>query len=317
VALDDERATFHPVMWDEREEIEPGVLAMPLEAGRRDARIEQVWFAGVHSNVGGGYTKQGLSLVSLDWMMKKAEDHGLQFLPVRQTFRELGNVNDTLYDSRSGLAIYYGYKPRDMAHLCSEAVPRVHISVFERIWNGTADYAPGPMPEGVQVVSTYGDVHHGENAVSLEHIGGIVTAAHRARHSAIPWIWTRRVAHMTLLAVTAFVGVFAWFTVPLPGAGDGGHAGSEAGVDYLAALAVEIWALMSAGIAGLAGVLWQIGRDPRLFLPMLAVLVAVWLVSRTAKRHIQGRYSRFWRELCAQTRNERSPADALRARVGR
>jgi len=31
-----------------------------------DPRIEQVWFAGCHANVGGGYEKQGLSLVALD-----------------------------------------------------------------------------------------------------------------------------------------------------------------------------------------------------------------------------------------------------------
>ena len=37
----DERHTFHPVLWDEREESNP-------------ERIEQVWFPGVHSDGGGG-----------------------------------------------------------------------------------------------------------------------------------------------------------------------------------------------------------------------------------------------------------------------
>lgn len=40
ISIDDERRTFHPVLWDERDE--------------KTDRIEQVWFAGVHSNVGGG-----------------------------------------------------------------------------------------------------------------------------------------------------------------------------------------------------------------------------------------------------------------------
>ena len=43
-------------------------------------RVEQVWFTGVHSNVGGGYPKQGLSLVTLDWMMERAEEQGLKFI---------------------------------------------------------------------------------------------------------------------------------------------------------------------------------------------------------------------------------------------
>ena len=47
LSIDDERHTFHPVLWDEREE-EPG-------------RIEQVWFAGVHADVGGGYPRHELA----------------------------------------------------------------------------------------------------------------------------------------------------------------------------------------------------------------------------------------------------------------
>jgi hypothetical protein len=47
LAIDDERHSFHPILWDEREE----------DTGR----IEQVWFAGAHSNVGGGYPKPGMS----------------------------------------------------------------------------------------------------------------------------------------------------------------------------------------------------------------------------------------------------------------
>ena len=53
LALDEERESFAPVLWNEAESASPG-------------RIEQVWFAGVHSNVGGGYPKQGMSLVPLD-----------------------------------------------------------------------------------------------------------------------------------------------------------------------------------------------------------------------------------------------------------
>ena len=42
LSVDDERLTFHPVLWD--------------ESGETDTtRIEQVWFPGVHSDVGGGY----------------------------------------------------------------------------------------------------------------------------------------------------------------------------------------------------------------------------------------------------------------------
>ena len=36
------------------------------------AGIEQIWFAGVHSDVGGWYDERGLSTVALHWMLEKA-----------------------------------------------------------------------------------------------------------------------------------------------------------------------------------------------------------------------------------------------------
>src|ERR1700730_845559 len=65
-AGDEERQTFQPVLWDERmENPSPGGLT-------KDERISQVWFAGVHSNVGGGYPDDTLAMVPLYWMMTEA-----------------------------------------------------------------------------------------------------------------------------------------------------------------------------------------------------------------------------------------------------
>jgi uncharacterized protein (DUF2235 family) len=70
--IDDERMTCRPELWD--------------EAGANPGQIEQVWFAGVHSNMGGAYPKQGMSLVSLDWMMEQAEQSGLRFIEAARTY---------------------------------------------------------------------------------------------------------------------------------------------------------------------------------------------------------------------------------------
>jgi uncharacterized protein (DUF2235 family) len=147
VSIDDERRTFHPVLWDERDDPYPG-------------RIRQVWFAGAHSNVGGGYPKQGMSLVALDWMAAEAAKAGLRFVDSdRQSFRDHQNVFDKLYDSREGAAAYYRYGPRDVAALCREhgVKPRIHASVFERIVQGTEGYAPGNIPRDCAVVRTGSD----------------------------------------------------------------------------------------------------------------------------------------------------------------
>ncbi|HET8647847.1 MAG TPA: DUF2235 domain-containing protein, partial [Vicinamibacteria bacterium] len=147
LAMDDERHSFHPLLWDVRQDPNPG-------------RIDQVWFAGAHSNVGGGYPKQGMSLVALDWMMAKAEAAGLRLVPTdRRAYRDHANVDDKLYDPRSGAGVFYRWKVRDIAAICAQngVAPQVHVSVLERIAHGTDDYSPGNLPFEARVVVTGDD----------------------------------------------------------------------------------------------------------------------------------------------------------------
>ena len=148
ISIDDERLTFHPELWNEEHET--------------DGRVLQVWFPGVHSNVGGGYPKQGMSLVALDWMMAEAQSRGLRFIDVDRRFiRNHYDPQDKLYDSRASLAIYYRWQPRSIVDLCKKhkmGAPKIHVSVFERIANGTDGYAPGNVPRSCEVVTTRPDV---------------------------------------------------------------------------------------------------------------------------------------------------------------
>jgi hypothetical protein len=76
--------------------IEVGLQALAIDEARRafpattwlhdpsqpvdGQTIEQVWFAGAHSNVGGGYGESGLSDMALIWLMARVEFHtGLRF----------------------------------------------------------------------------------------------------------------------------------------------------------------------------------------------------------------------------------------------
>lgn len=145
LSIDDERQSFHPELWNEQ------------RASRPD-QIKQVWFTGVHSNVGGGYPKQGMSLVALDWMMAEAEQCGLRFIPGdRESIRTHQDIHDKLYDPRAGLAVYYRWGPRNIVTLCRNHninMPKIHVSVFKRIANGTGGYAPGNIPFACEVVTT-------------------------------------------------------------------------------------------------------------------------------------------------------------------
>ena len=72
LSLDDERRTFHPIrvslLDDDLKEPEDD-LKNP-----KPKRIEEVWFAGVHSDVGGGYPDDMTAHCPLVWMIREVEN---------------------------------------------------------------------------------------------------------------------------------------------------------------------------------------------------------------------------------------------------
>lgn len=70
VALDERRAYFVQNLWGTGPKDQPG-------------NVEQLWFPGVHCDVGGGYTENlsGLSALALQWMTEQADAAGLSFDP--------------------------------------------------------------------------------------------------------------------------------------------------------------------------------------------------------------------------------------------
>lgn len=143
ISIDDNRETFHPVVWDERIDNNP-------------ERISQTWFSGVHTNIGGGYPKNQLSRVSLKWMIdqvrvadKKAglpASDCLMFCNNKlETISSDKDAHGRMYNSRSGPATAYRFKPRDMEKFrwsYAEENINIHPSVFERISHNTDGYSP-------------------------------------------------------------------------------------------------------------------------------------------------------------------------------
>ena len=134
LALDEERTTFHPQLWDETAGTNGGDRRSADPARKRfikDERISQVWFAGVHTNVGGGYPDDALAYIPFVWMITEARRCGLKFKSdyaneppnpdvMRadpDTFKNAISKRDKdgrLYDPRKGLGGYYRYGPRKL-----------------------------------------------------------------------------------------------------------------------------------------------------------------------------------------------------------
>lgn len=127
LAIDERRKPFEPTLW--------------MEKPKEGQHVEQVWFPGVHSDVGGGYPENDLSDISLEWMMEKARGAGLG-IDAKVTAgsplspRPAGRI----HDSKTGVyRLIRGYdRP-----LGTDGTQSVHESALAR-WDNDSSYRP-PM----------------------------------------------------------------------------------------------------------------------------------------------------------------------------
>lgn len=136
---------YHAMAIDERRK------AFAVNLWRRPAHwrgvLEQVWFAGVHCNVGGGYKPDGLANEALHWMAEKAEGLGLELdVEYFRHFRPC--FNSTLHDSMSAMYRPLGAIVRSIAAAHSvDTGEAVHRSVLDRVEYPKCDYTPRNLPE--------------------------------------------------------------------------------------------------------------------------------------------------------------------------
>jgi hypothetical protein len=143
LAIDEQRGPFRPTLWEQQKDA----------AGQT---LEQLWFAGVHSDVGGGYSDPGLAEIPLLWMIERARECGLAFEPdhfilatdgIDPEQRHLGAQIDpdalgAMHESRKdfyrALAAYVRPLVADRSSVASSAVQRR---------DDRADYQPPNLAE--------------------------------------------------------------------------------------------------------------------------------------------------------------------------
>lgn len=120
VSIDEKRSAFAPTLWVGRS----GGASSNAPASHKI--VEQVWFPGVHSNVGGSYDDAGLSDVALDWMIKR----------IRQ-YTKLAFDDAYLNTYVSPCALGKGYESRSALYKDSVVYP------YQRLINQTIPRSTG------------------------------------------------------------------------------------------------------------------------------------------------------------------------------
>jgi uncharacterized protein (DUF2235 family) len=127
LSIDEKRKNFEATLWHQQEDSKGQVL-------------EQMWFPGVHSDVGGGYPEAGLSDISLEWMKEKAESCNLRF----NSFNMYPDSMGKMHESLTGFYNLAGkfYRPIDLQIPGKGNTNEyVHPSVLERYKKDTT-YRP-------------------------------------------------------------------------------------------------------------------------------------------------------------------------------
>jgi len=127
-------AGYHAMAIDEKRKF------FPVLKWNQESRVTQMWFSGVHSDVGGGYKETGLSDIALQWMIDHAYRHGLRVkLSAMKALKK--NPLGTLHDSFDGIWKAFGTRVRTIAKSA-----KVHGSTKKRVAK-LAGYKPTNLPD--------------------------------------------------------------------------------------------------------------------------------------------------------------------------
>ena len=125
LAIDDERKIFHPSLWQTDK--------------NNDQKIKQVWFSGVHTDVGGGYQEHDLSDIALKWMIREAVDKGLLIYKHSRKYKDLmasdSDVNGIMHNEQKGFIGSLFKKKTRTWDYASQGRICIHDSVLKRVKN--------------------------------------------------------------------------------------------------------------------------------------------------------------------------------------
>lgn len=158
LAIDEQRGPFKPTVWIQ-------------QAGATEQVLRQVWFAGVHCDVGGGYRDPSLAEIPLLWMVSCAKEAGLALDPDQYVVRTEPPPDEdrivgaqlapdplgTIHESRKG---FYRLLPRHLRTLVDEDRQSAASSAVARM-HGLNAYRPPGLGQWVAAGRGVTDVQDG------------------------------------------------------------------------------------------------------------------------------------------------------------
>jgi uncharacterized protein (DUF2235 family) len=159
VAIDEKRMTFIATMWEQ-----PFNLAGP------PPKVQQVWFPGVHGDIGGGYSDNDLSRNVLDWMIARLRELKVEFLPHAdpdpQRRKPLGPIHESrklvpyglsriwpLYRPIDGIAVNKRSERSTDTVQYSPIFEYVHRAALDR-WKADGRYRPANLREVLSLIAS-------------------------------------------------------------------------------------------------------------------------------------------------------------------
>jgi uncharacterized protein (DUF2235 family) len=154
IAVDEHRRPFVPTFWTVTKGQQPR------------GHVEQTWFAGAHSNVGGGYSQSGLSDQALVWMIARVQAlTSMEFDIAAVRSNTKANIAEAVVDSTEGwvidhtfphyrtvlspVAIRHGYLFSTEDPTNEHIDERVHWSVIAKRASATNSYSPPNLPRDI------------------------------------------------------------------------------------------------------------------------------------------------------------------------
>lgn len=126
LAIDERRKPFAPNLWKRIE--------------NWSGTLQQAWFAGVHSNIGGGCAPDGLANEALHWIVEKAEGLGLEFDSAFLTHYR-ACFNSVLRDSMGVKYRLLGEFRRPVGEHAVDG-EAIHQSAIDRVAHADSKYGP-------------------------------------------------------------------------------------------------------------------------------------------------------------------------------